>query len=234
MPRTASRARRASRAGRQPARGGPGAWVAAGTRAVPVGVAAKELVGRCGRWRVGLEPPRVAEKGVLAGAGQAGLDLRHRAQRVVLARDHHEPVGIELGPHPPDRAQQHAQVGVVAPLDVDPVAQRAPAGSLERGRVELRAAFVVAHHHLGGRALLQCAHEPQHLGRVSVRDDEVCDPHAPDSGGRRPPVRDSPPHGLDEPADGQALADAQVRWIYSFSDGLVRHASFAPLAAAAA
>jgi hypothetical protein len=32
-------------------------------------------------------------------------------------------------------------------------------------------------------------------------------------------------------ADG-SLADAQVRWIYGFSDGLVKRASFAPLAAA--
>ena len=30
-----------------------------------------------------------------------------------------------------------------------------------------------------------------------------------------------------------SLADAQVRWIYSFCDGRVKHASFAPLAAVA-
>ena len=142
-----------------------------------VGVAEEEVVGRGLGRALGLELPGVAEHRVVAAAREVALDRRHRPERIVLPGEDEGPVRVEPA-RLPEAGEEHLQLRPAAPFELDFVLEAARAELLEAGLVESREAGVVADQDLRRRALAQGADETQHLIRIPVRQDEICDPHA--------------------------------------------------------
>ena len=120
--------------------------------------------------------------GVLFLAREKVLQLGVVHERVVLAGEHERPVGVGLLGDGAQALQEHLQVGPAAPLDVDPVLDRVPAGLLHALARELRAALVVADVDLGAGLLAEDPDEPQDLVGLAVRGDQVGSLQEPSAG----------------------------------------------------
>jgi hypothetical protein len=129
-----------------------------------------------------------AEHRVGVGRREVRLDVRHRAERIVLPGQDHGPVGPQLSA-PPEAGEDRLQLRPGAPFKLDAVVDKLAARGLDLGRPETRDKLIVPHEDHGGGALGERPNEAEHLPGIAVREDEVGDFHLSrkaDAGTRTP------------------------------------------------